>query len=398
MRHLTWWVSAFVLTLLFFNCAKDKPLPTGYSDIVGNKEGLVADTLIVKQKDQETYYSRLINTGSGAYLMLGNYQNYHSSIYLKFSSLPNRIEAHSAKLYLTKSTIDSALLGPSQTFTADIYHARYDWANDQDPEQYLDQLPFNDAAFQTVMIVPETSTRIEIELDTTVVSEWSDSTSGPVNYGFWIKSPDLEGINSYYSTENSDLTLVPQLQLIYTFVDSTSKILDTTTVYANLDAFLTPDTAAVLSALDPDYFYIGKGFAFRSFLQFDLSNLDSTIYVNRALMEIVMNKANSTQNISNVGDIIIFRQAEESREKNIVNENPATTSYVATVTDSTLTFDVTRTIQDWIDYDYPKYGFLIRSLNEQQTLSRVAFYSSKADSELRPRLFLYYTLPTKQEF
>ncbi len=398
MKHLTWGISALVLILFFFNCAKDRPLPTGYSDIVGNNEGQIADTLIVKQKDHETYYSRLINTGSGANLLLGNYHNYHSAIYLKFSNLPNRIEVHSAKLYLTKSSIDSALLGPSQTFTADIYHAKYEWANDQDPEQYLDQLPFNDSPFQTVMIMPDTSTKIEIELDTTVVSEWADSTSGLVNYGFWIKSPDLEGINSFYSTDISDLTLTPQLQLIYTFVDSTSKTPDTTTVNANKDAFLTPDTAAVLSNLNPNYFYIGKEFAFRSFLEFDLSNLDSTTYINRALMEIVMNKTNSIQNISNVSDIIIFRKEEDSREKNVVNENPATSSYVATVTDSTLTFDVTRTIQDWISNNYLNYGFLIRSLNEQQTLSRCAFYSSKASSDLRPKLLLYYTLPSRQQF
>lgn len=398
MKHLTWWVSAFVLILFIFNCAKDRPLPTGYSDIVGNKEGRVADTLIVKQKDQETYYSRLINTGSSANLLLGNYQNYQSAIYLKFSSLPNRIEVHSAKLYLVKSAIDSALLSSSPVFTAEIYHAKYEWANDQDPEQYLDRLPFNDAPFQTAIVTNDTSEKIEIELDISVVTDWADTSSGLANYGFWITSPDLVGFISFYSTDNAETALKPQLNLSYTFIDSTSKIPDTTTVYANNDAFLTPDTAAILTSLDPDYFYIGKGFAFRSFLKFDLSNLDSTIYINRALMEIVMNKANSTQNISNVGDIIIFRQAEESREKNVVNENPATTSYVATVTDSTLTFDVTRTIQDWIGNDYPNYGFLIRSLNEQQTLSRVSFYSSKANSELRPKLFLYYTLPTKQEF
>ena len=399
MKHLTWWVSALVLILFFFNCAKDRPLPTGYSDIVGNNEGQIADTVIYKQNGSDTYYSRLINTGAGANLLLGNYQNYHSSIYLEFSSLPNRIEAHSAKLYLTKSTADSALLGQSQTFTADIYHAKYNWASDQDPEQYLDQLPFNEAPFQTATIMPDTSTRIEIELDTTVVSEWSDSTSGLPNYGIWIKSTDLEGIDTYYSTENSDLTLTPQLELIYTFVDSTGKIPDTTIVYANQDAFLTPDTVAVLSALDPNYFYIGKEFAFRSFLEFDLSSIDSTTYINRALMEIVMNRANSTPNISNVGDIIIFRKEEESREKSVVNENPATSSYVATVTDSTVTFDVTRTIQDWISNNYPNYGFLIRSLNEQQTLSRTAFYSSKASrSDLRPKLLLYYTLPAKRKF
>ncbi len=396
MKQLRWWVSILVVFLFFFNCGKDKPLPTGYSDIFGDREGQVADTLIVQEPGTEAYYSRLINTGAGDNLLIGNYQNYASAIYMKFGNLPDSAEVHSAKLYLTKSPNDSIILASNQTFTLNLYHAGFEWENDQDPEQYLDQLPFMSGSFQNVTVTIDTSDTIAIDLDTLVVSDWADTISGLTNNGFWMVSEDLQGILGCYSTENAETSLKPAIKLIYSFIDSTGKVRDTTTVYATNDAFLIPDTTSVLNSLDPDNFYIGKGLVFRSFLKFDLSNFDTTIHLNRALMKIVINKDNSIGNILNASDIIIFRKEEESRAKSDVNELPATASYGGTLVADTLIVDVTQTIQGWIGNNYPNYGFLVRSVNEERTLSRTAFYSSKSSDALQPRLYLYYTSPPRQ--
>ena len=277
-----------------------------------------------------------------------------------------------------------------------MYHAGFEWENDQDPEQYLDQLPFMSGSFQNVTVTIDTSDTIAIDLDTLVVSDWADTTSGLTNNGFWMVSEDLQGILGCYSTENAETSLKPAIKLIYSFIDSTGKVRDTTTVYATNDAFLIPDTTSVLNSLDPDNFYIGKGLVFRSFLKFDLSNFDTTIHLNRALMEIVINQENSIGNILNAGDIIIFRKEEESRAKSDVNELPATASYGGTLVADTLIVDVTQTIQGWIGNNYFNYGFLVRSVNEERTLSRTAFYSSKSSDALQPRLYLYYTSPPRQ--
>ena len=76
MKQLMGWVSTVSLILLFLSCGKNKPLPTGYSNIFGDREGQVADTLIISDPESETFYSRLINTGLGGNLLIGNYQNY----------------------------------------------------------------------------------------------------------------------------------------------------------------------------------------------------------------------------------------------------------------------------------------------------------------------------------
>jgi len=397
MKQLRWWVSALVLILFILNCGKDRPLPTGYSDIFGDREGQVADTLIVLETGSGTYYSRLINTGAGGNLLIGNYQNYVSAIYLKFGNLPDSAQVHSAKLQLMKTTVDSTILASTnQTFALKLYHSSFEWENDDNPEQYLNQLPSISDFFQNVTVTIDTSDTIAIDLDTLVVTDWADTNTGQTNNGFWMMSEDLQGILGFYSAENGETGLKPAMKLIYSFTDSTGIVRDTTTVYATKDAFLIPDTASVLNSVDADYFYIGKGLGFRSFLQFDLSGFDTTIQLNRALMEIVINRDNSVGNILNASDIIIFRKEEESKSKSDVNELPETASYGGTLIADTLLFDVTQTIQGWIGNNYSNYGFLARSVNEVQTISRTAFYSSKSNDALQPRLYLYYTSPPKQ--
>lgn len=398
MKQLTYSVSFGIFILIIFNCVKDKPLPTGYSEIFGDKEGLIADSVRVQQPGTEKFFSRVINSGTSSRLLLGSYQQYHSAIYLKFDNLPDSSEIHSAKLYLTNTLFDSTVQSLPQTMTVDIYQAEYEWENDKDPEQLPDPLT---KWYQTVTAMADTTDKIAIELDTALVAEWTDTTSSQKNYGLWIDAPNITGMSSYYSVENTDATVKPRLQLIYTFTDSTGQVLDTTTIYANKDAFLLRNIESVLSELDTTYFYIGKGLAFRSFVKFDLSEFDTTIHVNRALMKIVVNKAHSIRNASDANSILIYRVEGESWLKNEVKESPATISYSGTLTDSTITFDVTPSIQSWISTINPNYGFLVRSDYEDQTLTRVAFYSSKSSSEfseLQPKLYLYYTTPPKQEF
>ncbi|MCI0495643.1 DNRLRE domain-containing protein, partial [candidate division KSB1 bacterium] len=194
-----------------------------------------------------------------------------------------------------------------------------------------------------------------------------------------------------------DPALVPTLELIYSFRDSTGIKRDTTKVYSKLDAFLVLNSETNLN-LDNDFFYIGKGIAFRSFIKFDLEGLDSTIHVNRALLKIVVNKQNSIRDAFDAYDCRIFRMEGASWIKGEVNEEPATGTYSGTQSDSTLTFDLSPSLHGMLGKKYPNYGFLVRSNDESATISRVAFYSSKAEIELQPRLVLYYTLPPKQEF
>lgn len=385
--------------ILLFSCQKDRPLPTGYETLFGDREGQIANTTISTSFGSETGFSRMINTGNGYNLLIGNYQNYRLAIYLKFSNLPDSARVHEAKLSLKSNTIDSTLLSPDRAFDLAIYRANYQWDNEQDPEAYLDQLPFLGPYLNIETVVLDSVGKIVFKLDNELVTDWADTTTGAPNYGIWIISPSLIGLRSFYSGENADATVKPQLTFIYTPKDSSASFRDTTTVTASADAFLVINANEVINGLDPNFIYVGKGLAFRSIIRFNLSQLDSTTHINRALLKITVNSGRSFPSISAASETYILRKAEASTIKGEIDENPSTSGFTGTLSDSTLTFDVTSVVQGWLNNNFPNYGFLVRSLNETQSLARVAFYSSKSGSkELEPRLELYYTTPARQEF
>ncbi len=398
MRSSRFWILLFVLIALS-TCQKDRPLPTGYETLFGDREGQIATTVIPTSFGSETGYSRVINTGNGYNLLIGNYQNYRLAIYLKFDKLPDSALVHQAKLSLRSNTIDSTLLSTNSVFDLAIYRADFQWDSDLDPEAYLDQLPFQGPYLSIATVSPDSIGKIVFELDRDLVTDWADTTTGTPNHGIWMISPNLAGLRSFYSVENADATVKPQLSLIYTPKDSAASVRDTTIVTASADAFLVVNPNEALSQLDPDFIYVGKGLVFRSFVQFDLSQLDSTTQINRALLKMVINSGHSFPGKSAAAETYILRKAEASTMKGEIDENPSTSAFTGTLSDSTLIFDVTSVVQGWLNNNFPNYGFLVRSLNEGQSLARVAFYSSKSNAiDLKPRLELYYTTPAKQEF
>lgn len=387
------------LLIILSHCGKEKPLPTAYDLIFGNREGAIVDTVLYQAPGTEQFYSRLLNTGKATSLLLGKYDNYESAVYLKFEKLPDSSQIHAAKLKLITrekiGTADSSFWKNPHPYSTEFYLSDFIWDNDKDPEQYLLQLPFDNIPFQSSIFAEDSTNLIEIALDTTTVQNWVDSTV--VNNGFWMRSADAEFISSFYSTETNDPNLAPRLELIYSYRDSVGIKRDTTTVFSSPDAFLILNSEANLN-LDPDFIYTGKSMAFRSFIKFDLQGLDTTVHINRALLKLVVSKAHSFRDGFDAYDSRIYRLDAESWIKGTVNEEPATGTYSGTQSDSTLTFDLSPSYQGIIANRFPNHGFLIRSTDETQTISRVAFYSSTADIELQPKLYLYYTLPPRQEF
>ncbi|HEX9974973.1 MAG TPA: hypothetical protein VGD14_23160, partial [bacterium] len=96
-------ISSIVLItlLIILNCGKEKPLPTAYDQIFGNREGAIVDTVLFQASNTEQFYSRLVNAGAASNLLLGKFDNYESAVYLKFVNLPDSGQIHSAKLKLS---------------------------------------------------------------------------------------------------------------------------------------------------------------------------------------------------------------------------------------------------------------------------------------------------------
>jgi len=394
MRKLFLLLVSVILISALFNCEKNKPLASGYQLIYGNNEGVIVDTVLVQDVGTERIYSEKINTSGSTELLLGRYEEYNSGIYLQFENLPDSVLIHSAELILHyKDRIapgDSSFWKVSHQTCANAFLADIT-LNDI-------TIPFkdNDLLLKSFIIYSDSLNEIKIGLDSNIVNQWIKEGSSIKHHGIWIESFKADFMPIYHSRESNDIALMPKINLIYTITDSTGETRDTSDVYVSDDGFILLNSEQDLN-LDPDLFYIGRGLAFRNLLKFNLDAFDTTTHVNRAILELTSNETYSIRNKSGIGNCAVNRLTEEWIDGNVSDDQNSVT-YNPSTSDSLLTFDITASIQGIFNKNYDNFGFLIRSTSEGETISRVAFYTSKSDSLLQPKIYLYYTLPPKQEF
>ncbi|MBC8183412.1 hypothetical protein H8E88_20160 [candidate division KSB1 bacterium] len=394
-------ISLFFISILFmlmiFGCGKNKPLPGSYERIIGNVEGAIVDTVLTLETGAEKSYSKFVNTSSSNELLLGSYEQYNSGIYLQFAAPGDSLHIKSADLVMSikgkTAPGDSSFWDSFPQATVNVFLADTLW-DETNP-------PIKDWNLQlsSATIFSDSTNKISIPLDTTLLNQWNDDESDYNSYGFWLESEDAEFIQIYHSLNSYDETIIPKIDIYYSYVDTGGVTIDTNKViYVSEDAFVLLNTEQDLN-LDPDLIYVGKGLAFYNNFYFDLSLFDSTIHINRATLELTINKENSIRDLSGLSDAYLFRQAVEWIDGAEIDPIEGLgASYPTTVTDSTITFSIAPSIQSITTNTYVNYGFYFKLTSDDQTISRIAFYSSKSDPELQPKIKIYYSTPAKQEF
>ncbi len=382
------------LLILVFSCARENPLPGGYQKIIGNNEGAILDTVLVQQDRTEDWFTETVNTSYSSELLVGSYEQYRAGTYFVFTNLPDTVTIHSAELKLNiKNRLtqnDTSFWHTPHEATIKFYLADTTWDKDNAP------IPDESLLLSSYIYNSDSVNQITIPLDSAQINAWSAETSPIQHYGIWMQSPDAEFMISLHAHETLDVSTMPRMTMIFTIPDTSGGVRDTVTYYASRDGFILLNKKENL-ILNSEKLYIGKGIAFRNYLKFDLAGFDTTVHVNRAVLELTANAGNSIRDLFGVEDCIIYRLGEPWIVGNINNDS-LKASYGATVSDSILTFDVTPSLQGWISKNYENFGFLMESTYEYESIGRVAFYSSLADFELRPKIRLYYTLPPQQQF
>jgi len=383
--------------LMIFGCGKNKPLPGSYERIIGNVEGALADTILTLETGYEKSYSKFVETTDALNLLLGNYEQYKSGIFINFSDVSDSVIIDSAKLMLNiKDRIapgDTTFWDISHEAIVNVYLADTTWDQSNPP------LGDPGLLLSTTTIYSDSLDTLSINLNAELVNRWVEQGSIYNYYGIWLESSDTDFMQIYYSVDYVDAAIIPRLNLYYHDKDSTgSDITSSKVKYASEDNFVLLNNELDLN-LDPNLIYVGKGLAFYNNLNFDFSLFDTTIHINRAILELTINKEYSIRDLSGLSDANLYRQAVEWVDGTEIDQTDGLgTSYPPTVTDSSITFSIAPSIQAISTNTYENYGFFFKLTSEDQTISRIAFYSSKSDFELQPKIKIYYSTPAKQEF
>ena len=360
--------------LMLISCAKEK-----YHPLDSNLGNNVKEITIYQNHGVDKYTKMTMNTGLSTHLLLGKYKDeYTSRVLLKFTNLPANVsEVISAKLILTGQRVLGDTLAPS--FEANLYEYTMFWDEG-------DTVTWTDASVDPSIVLASATVTTDIgdstifELDTQIIDKWIDTSRVDENNGVWIDCENAEFIKDFHSTETSETSNAPVLEIEYT-PESNPDTLLTYSSYAGDDMFILEDFTDTI--IDTSLLYIGAGIGFHSRLFFDIDSLiEANVSINKADLELLANPEFSMYDASG----FISLQ---------VSDSAGNFTAIPTVSADTARINVTEIVRWWTfkNDSFPNYNISLKSTLERSTLDRVAIYSSTADSTKAPRLKIVYSTP-----
>ncbi len=245
---------------------------------------------------------------------------------------------------------------------------------------------------------PDTQT-VVVALDTGMVHQWleSNTSATTTKYGILlIPAGQTNVVRGFYAFGVAD-SIAPSLQII-----------------AQNPSAAAPDTATYLNGQDtfagnidnlvttPSLLYVQSGVPYRGLLKFDVSFLPRGAIVNKAELQLHRDPATShatrfTTDTAVAAHVLLSGSDFTQFQTIDVSMGRRTAG-----TSDLFSFDLRHAVQYWIAA--PNYGILLagpRGVDgagldgEHTTFDLTTFFSTHADSTLRPRLRILYSVETK---
>ncbi len=326
------------------------------------------------------------NIGSSSQLFVGNSNGMRMMSLFRFKNIPDSIVIHKAELVLV--SID--FIGDSgATAQAGVHAVTADWVESEVTFENF-AAAYDPVPMATTTIAAADSDTVRIELDAGLVESWADTTND--NFGVLFQADDAPFSMRFVSTEN--VSRQPRVEFSYTRIGRE----DTTqaSVIAEVDASIFEVTA-----LPPEGpLYLGNGLEYRTLLNFDISSIPERVTINNATLILTVDRENSFFYPENF-NTTAARLTEQSGDPFLAAfDSTAYTGgpYTMVVPDSNeLRINLSNMVQQWNAGDATNYGVLLLSLRSAVDFSRVAFYSSQADSTVRPKLDITYSTPSQDQ-
>ncbi len=389
-RLLMLWVVA-----LLIGCEPASNLPNAFEQHL--REGHA-----IGQKFQRVFYpdATMINseeaiTGSSANLLLGKAGGYTSWILIrsKLSSFTHIDSAKIKSINLTLYPMDSlAAIGDSTSqFMATANSINQTW-----DELNITWTDFNqnyqaNPLVENVLVSGMGTAPIYFKLDLTSLIH-ADSTldSSFINHGICLRGSDLPGSNlirRFYSCDAGESAKRPTLTLIFSYKSKLDTLYDT----YGYDAFVVKREAEIPD--NPANLLIGKGLAYRSLLKFNLESIASNATINRVQFKLVFNADESFPGLESDRNVTVFPITQWTDDPAQVTIDSTSAGIPSTLEADTLTIELQSEIQDWVVQNITAEGLFVRAYNQGHDIARLALFGVQADSLLRPKLIIDYTLP-----
>jgi hypothetical protein len=392
IRFLRLSTLALVLTVIFISCNQD-PTSVG-SNLVSDQDQFTFNQLDSYQSDlyQKSAFSKATpKLGTAQYVLLGKTSYAEASMLMLYDiylpdSLLTRLKngeliVKSASLQLSpKYTIGDSLAA----FDFSIYQIRSPWTEIGFDSDSLSHLSYDANDIKSNLTT--TDTTLNFNISTNTVKEWlmrkADSTAAPKNYGIIFKPKSstqkilgFQGIQGLANATQSILNVI--------LTRPATGFLDTLNVTPYEDVHVVTGSLPSTSG----EFYLEGSYALRTNLFFDVSTLPKNAIINKAVLELNVDAANSLDG-SLKSDSAFIQILADSTTKKLTSDS--TYSVLLERTGNVFSGDISWIIQKWLS-GVPNQGMLISLTDEAYTAARIAFYGSRDPNKaLRPKIKITY--------
>ncbi len=380
-------------------CSNDMPIQ-GFDLSNPGSRGVVDSTAIKDIDFEVTYSDSFIPTGSlSASLLLGSLNGIENRLLLRIDDIPDTVEVKKATLILVSNSVvgDQA----KTSFQAFVHNVLDEWDEDTVTDANF-SYNVDAAAIAAAEIVSASqvfdendslvaeSVRFQFdERGVELVNGWADTIDAVPNFGVLIDFDNSTFVKNFFNRGN--VANHPTLEL--EVMKSTD--LDTLVFPISADAFLAHQLAEPVTGPH----YVDHLFGYHSIVKFDLSAIPRESTINRALMVLAVDRANTfiTDTQFSIQVLRLLKPFTEPDSISLDFSFEATVGVSPTATTVTFPSDLTqpqfrRMVQDWVAGLVENNGIIIRSRTPGFSISRVAFFSTNQSSPDAPRLSIDYSI------
>jgi hypothetical protein len=376
MKKLTFGLVCTLFVLL--HCSQNDANPVG-GDLFDSSDLGAVKRLRVPASSDTSFSVPSISTGSGSTLYIGHIQDIQAASMIRFTGLEDTAPIDSAILIINVSRVINSTQIPG---SVNLYTLTSTW----------DDLSFKSSDFNpdfigdyagTIEVANDSIDTLRYKMDTSLIMQWMDSTLNAANNGLYLETEDDLMLECFSRDMSASVTTGAQLLLYFTG--------DSTRYPASYEA--TYDLFIASSAVRPaaDQLLLESGTAFRAFMTFDLGTFSRRDIINRATLILTADTLltlPATQQTLYI-TACFLDSLSEFTELECASAN----SSIGTYESGKCRIDLTPQIQSIISEPLENLGFLIQNSEESSKVQRLIFYSTHADSSLRPTLEITYTLP-----
>ena len=369
---------ALVLLLVIVlagGCSEKAKNPVGFR--LWEEEGhwqvhqLVSQTMLA---DSSFHVER--GTGIGPYLLMGSWEGQTARSLMSFEeNLPDTLERPLTEVSLTLVAYSEV---SEDSILISVYPLQSPWSDSTASWEVPWTTAGGDYGTEPIAegyFATADGFGFQVEFNTAgveLVQGWLD---GQPNYGLLLKTdePDDDHLKYFYS---EDTPYYPYLKMVFADEDEA----DTAIVDSKKDTFI----AEPVALPGEDLLLVSDGHVTRSWLQFDLSAIPESCFINLALLSLTV------EEFKDPLDNMSLRAYPVSDVQTLSYK---TSSYGRTSLYSgkeSVVMDITAMVQDWAA-GTENLGILLRTYLEHSSISQVLFLTSTADSAQRPTLSVVYT-------